>query len=172
MDHQIQIERNTTRSRTRVESRNHYNTSTKPYAQCGVSGTITDLQTVYKSGFLSLSALLILLWQALLQVVSRFGKESYYFTSSDLHLMGPTCWWLRLGYTVFRIWIRCLFAPGSRIRDGWKIKIGIRDEHFGSYFREHRFIWLKNLNALMQMRIRESFWPWIRDPGWKNLDPG
>ncbi len=40
----------------------------------------------------------------------------------------------------------------------------IRDEKPGSYFRELRnhFRGLKYLNFLMQ----------IRDPGWKNLDPG
>ncbi len=60
--------------------------------------------------------------------------------------------------------IRCLFDPG--IRDGWKIKIRIRDKHFGSYFQE---LWnnFLGLNSLIRMRIRESFWPWIRDLEWK-----
>jgi hypothetical protein len=41
---------------------------------------------------------------------------------------------------------------------------------------------LKYLNSLMRMQIRESFWPWIPDPGYgmekirildgKNWDPG
>ncbi len=55
---------------------------------------------------------------------------------------------------------------------GWvkKIKIRIRDEHPGSYFRELRNNFSgKNtyLNSLMRIRIRESFWP-----GWKKFGSG
>jgi hypothetical protein len=54
--------------------------------------------------------------------------------------------------------IRCFFA--SRIQDGKKIKIHIRDEHPGSYFRELKnCFWVKKihklLNSLMRIRIRD-----------------
>ncbi len=60
----------------------------------------------------------------------------------------------------------CFFDPGIRIQDEPPV----------SYFRELRnnVLVLKCLNSRMRIRIRnpESFWPWIRDPGKKNLDPG
>jgi hypothetical protein len=59
---------------------------------------------------------------------------------------------------------------------GKKSGFGIRDEHPGSYFGELRnnFFGLKYLNSLMRIPIRdpEFFLPWIRDPSWKNSDPG
>jgi hypothetical protein len=56
-------------------------------------------------------------------------------------------------------WIRHPFDPWTRV----KIRIRIRDEQHGSYFRELRkqFFGLKYLNSLMR----------IRDPGWKKSDP-
>ncbi len=65
--------------------------------------------------------------------------------------------------------IRCLFDPW--IRDPGRVESknpdpesGIRDEQPGTYFLELRnhFFGLKYLNSLMR----------IRDPGWKNSDPG
>ncbi len=81
-------------------------------------------------------------------------------------------------------------GSGSGIQDpvsrwpldpGWvKINIGMgknqyrdRDEHPGSYFRELRNnFWVFGFLGFGLMRIRdpESFWPWIRVPGWKNLE--
>jgi hypothetical protein len=54
-----------------------------------------------------------------------------------------------------------------------KIKIRVRVEHPGSYFPEFRnSFWVKILKFFDAdaVRIRESFWPWIRDR--KNSDPG
>jgi hypothetical protein len=53
---------------------------------------------------------------------------------------------------------RCLFGPKKHIR------IRIRDEQPGSYFRELRnnFLGFKYFNSLMR----------IRDPGWKKFGPG
>ncbi len=30
-------------------------------------------------------------------------------------------------------------------------------------------LWDKILKSFMRMRMMESFWPWIRDPGWKKI---
>jgi hypothetical protein len=67
-----------------------------------------------------------------------------------------------------------LFDPG--IRDGFKIKTRIRDEHPGSYFREHR-----NNFYLFRLKIVKFFDAdpdagsgifLTLDPGRKNSDPG
>jgi hypothetical protein len=64
--------------------------------------------------------------------------------------------------------IRCLFlTPGSRIRDGEKAKIRIRDEHPGSYFRELR-------EQFFGLKILKFFYS-DPDPGsgiFLTLDPG
>ncbi len=53
--------------------------------------------------------------------------------------------------------IRCLLAPGSGIRDGQKIKIRIRDEHPGSYFRElSNNFWVKKLFILVPHKKKKS----------------
>jgi hypothetical protein len=60
--------------------------------------------------------------------------------------------------------IRCPFDPWIR-NPGWvKVRIWIRDEQPGSYFRELRnhFLGLKYLNSLMG----------IQDPGWEKFGSG
>jgi hypothetical protein len=61
--------------------------------------------------------------------------------------------------------IRCFVDPW--IRDpGWvKIKIRIRDEHLGSYFREKLLFWFKIIKFI---DADPGSWMekiWIRDPG-------
>ncbi len=74
--------------------------------------------------------------------------------------------------TVLRIRIRDPMPfwpldPGSG--RGKKIKIRIRDEHPGSYFRELKTIfWGLEILKLFYADL-ESFWPWIWDPGWKKF---
>jgi hypothetical protein len=69
-----------------------------------------------------------------------------------------------LSLSVFRIWDPVLLRPWIRDPDpGWE-KIRIRNEQPVSYFRF----------SLMQIKIRDQgpFRLQIRDPGWKNLNPG
>jgi hypothetical protein len=65
--------------------------------------------------------------------------------------------------------IRCLFDPW--IRDGYKIRIRIRDEHPGSYFQEIKtFFWVKLLkffDAVPGSGMKKN-----SDPGWKNFGSG
>jgi hypothetical protein len=77
---------------------------------------------------------------------------------------------------VLRIRIRdpesdVFFASGSGIQDEEKIKIRIRDENFGSYFRELRnnFLGLKYLNSWCGSGsgIRDNL-----DRGWKKFRSG
>ncbi len=65
--------------------------------------------------------------------------------------------------------IRWFFDPW--IRDGYKVRIRMRDEQPGSYFLElsNRIFGLKFLNSLMRIRDGKIR---IRDPEWKKSDPG
>jgi hypothetical protein len=74
--------------------------------------------------------------------------------------------WIRIRDTMhFVFWIR---DPGG-IK---KIKLRIRDEHPGSYFRKIRnnFLGVKILKFLDADPDPQCFWPWIRDG--KNSYPG
>jgi hypothetical protein len=66
--------------------------------------------------------------------------------------------WVRAAPSVAHPGSGAFFTPGSEIWDGLKIKIRVRDQHPGSYFRELRnnILGLKFLNSLMRI--------WIRDP--------
>ncbi len=61
--------------------------------------------------------------------------------------------------------------PGSRIRDGYKIKIRIRDEHPGSNFREIRnnFLRLEILKFFNSDPDPGSGILLTEDPGWKKF---
>jgi hypothetical protein len=65
--------------------------------------------------------------------------------------------------------IRCLFGPW--IRDGWKVRIRIRDEQSGSYLLElgNHFLGLKYVNSFMRIRDGKILIP---DPGWKKVGSG
>jgi hypothetical protein len=70
---------------------------------------------------------------------------------------------------VLRIQIRDPVPFYPCIRDENKIKIRIRDEHPGSYFRELRNnFWIKMLKFLNA----DAGIFLTLDPGWKNSDPG
>jgi hypothetical protein len=74
---------------------------------------------------------------------------------------------------LLRIRIRCFFDPWIRDPGGIKkIKLRIRDEHPGSYFREIRnnFLGVKIIKFLDADPDPECFWPWIRVG--KNSYPG
>ncbi len=64
-------------------------------------------------------------------------------------------------------------TPESGIRDGYKVRIWIRDEQSGSYYLELRNIFGVKIVKLFDTDLgsgREKIL--IRDPGWKISDPG
>ncbi len=67
-------------------------------------------------------------------------------------------------------------APGSGMGKKWKIRIRIRDEQPGSYFRELRTIFglKKYLNSLMRPDLGSRMKKKIRipDSGWKKFGSG
>jgi hypothetical protein len=73
-----------------------------------------------------------------------------------------------------------LLTPGSGIQDGWKIRIRIRDEQPGSYFRKIRNnilgykIRFFDADPDLRSGIPNLFDPGsgIREPGWKKFEYG
>jgi hypothetical protein len=68
-------------------------------------------------------------------------------------------------------------TPGSGIRDGWKVSIGIRDEHPGTYFLKLRnhffgFLGVKILKFFDADPGSGTETVRIRDPGWKKVGSG
>ncbi len=82
------------------------------------------------------------------------GSETLLVTRQT-NLKEPETIWL-VPEAVLRIRTRCLFDP--RIRDGKKVRVQIRDEQPGSYFREHRHHFLNSLmrNQDGKNRIRDG----------------